>query len=70
MVSPFHGQARSADATVADQRQRLLDNVIFYLGMTREEQCSRLAGGIPTSEEYWKFRDGASAVEVCLAMVE
>ncbi|KAF4535898.1 Terpene synthase [Lasiodiplodia theobromae] len=53
-----------------DQRQRLLDNVIFYLGMTREEQCSRLAGGIPTSEEYWKFRDGASAVEVCLAMVE
>ncbi|OJD32245.1 terpene synthase [Diplodia corticola] len=53
-----------------EQRQRLLDNVIFYLGMTREEQCSRLAGGIPTPEEYWKFRDGASAVEVCLAMVE
>ncbi|KAL0264969.1 hypothetical protein SLS55_000924 [Diplodia seriata] len=53
-----------------EQRHRLLDNVIFYLGMTREEQCSRLAGGIPSPEEYWKFRDGASAVEVCLAMVE
>ncbi|KAL0258778.1 hypothetical protein SLS55_006282 [Diplodia seriata] len=53
-----------------EQRQRLFDNIKFYLDMTKEEQCSRLGGGVPSPEEYWTFRDGASAVEACLSMVE
>ncbi|KAK0640015.1 Germacrene A synthase [Lasiodiplodia hormozganensis] len=53
-----------------EQRQRLFDNIKFYLDMTKAEQCSRLGGGIPSPQEYWTFRDGASAVEATLAMIE
>ncbi|KAF2008972.1 terpenoid synthase [Aaosphaeria arxii CBS 175.79] len=42
----------------------------FYIENTKQEEAFRIAGAIPTIEEYWRYRLGSSAVYSCLALNE
>lgn len=46
------------------------DEIRYYLEMSENEQRTRLAGVIPSLEEFWQYRLGCSAVFVCLSFNE
>ncbi len=53
-----------------EQRCLFLEEMIFFMDMSEQEQRLRLAGSIATLEEFWRYRLGSSAVAVCLALNE
>ena len=59
-----------AEESTVDQRKLFLDEMSFFMEMSEAEQQSRLDARIPTVDEFWKFRMGATAVGVCLAVLE
>lgn len=53
-----------------EQRQRFYTEIVYFMRMSRIEQNIRLAGRLPSLEEYWKFRMGTSAVAIGVAAGE
>lgn len=47
-----------------------MKEIVFFMNMSEHEQRVRLAGKIPSTEEYWEYRMGTSAVGICLAVIE
>ncbi|KAF2146408.1 uncharacterized protein K452DRAFT_315582 [Aplosporella prunicola CBS 121167] len=71
IVQSFAGiGAAIRDMYNVEQRERLAAHLVHCLRMTKSEQFSRQIGRIPTPDEYWEIRDGASAVGVTLASLE
>jgi hypothetical protein len=52
------------------QRQSFHDMCILTMEGYRTEQQLRVAGQIPTWEEYWTYREGSSCMSMCVAMIE
>jgi hypothetical protein len=57
-------------AYTLDQRKLVYEEVRFFMEMSEHEQRLRLSGAIPSIEEFWHFRLGSSAVNVCVVMNE
>ena len=53
-----------------EQRERLLEQVEFFLEASTTEQEVALGDSLPSVEEYLRRRMGTSAVLVCLATTE
>ena len=53
-----------------EQRERFMHHMDHFLAMSRQEQTLRLLGTLPSLEEFWSYRPGASAVHVTLAVNE
>ena len=53
-----------------EQRKRFMDHIEHFLDMSRQEQMIRLRGTLPSLEEFWLYRHGASAVHVTIAVNE
>ena len=54
-----------------DQRRIFYEEMNEFTKMSEEEQRFRLGNtGLPSFEEFWNYRLGASAVYVCLAVNE
>lgn len=47
-----------------------MEELLFFIEMTEEEQLVQMSGSLPTVEEYTRRRLGSSAVGVCLAVME
>ena len=54
----------------SEQRERLLQEIEFFLQMSAKEQKVSLDEHLPSVEQYIQRRMGTSAVGVCLAMTE
>lgn len=52
------------------QRQSFYDMCKLTMEGYRTEQQLRVAGQIPTWEEYWTYREGSSCMGMCVAMIE
>jgi hypothetical protein len=53
-----------------DQREMVYEEIRFFMEMSEHEQRLRLSGTIPSIDEYWHYRLGSSAVNVCVVMNE
>jgi hypothetical protein len=49
---------------------RVYEEIRLFMEMSELEQRMRLAGVIPSVEEFWRYRLGSSAVTVCMALNE
>ena len=52
------------------QRQKFYDACAVTMEGYRVEQRMRMAGEVPTVEEYWAYRDGACCMHMCVALIE
>lgn len=52
------------------QRQGFYDSCKMTTYGYRTEQRLRVAGRLPTREEYWSYREGSSCISMCVAMIE
>ena len=52
------------------QRQKFYDACSVTMEGYRTEQRMRMAGHVPTVEEYWGYRDGACCMHMCIALIE
>ena len=52
------------------QRQKFYDACSVTMEGYRTEQRMRMAGNVPTVEEYWAYRDGACCMHMCIALIE
>ncbi|KAF1954078.1 terpenoid synthase, partial [Byssothecium circinans] len=57
-------------AYTREQKQRIYEEMRFFMEMSEREQQLRLSGIIPSVDEFWNYRLGSSAVTVCLAFHE
>lgn len=47
-----------------------MDQMLFFMQKSLDEQRMRLSGDIPSVPAYWETRMGTSAVGVCSAVIE
>ena len=58
------------------RKYTLSQRLAFYQAYTltmagyRTEQELRIAGRVPTWDEYWTYREGSSCIRMCVAMIE
>ena len=71
LVSLFdlHG-CTYTDPRRTDQRQRFLDEIVYFVNMTEVEQEIRMKDRSLTVDEYWHYRLGSSAVNLTSFMIE
>jgi hypothetical protein len=53
-----------------ERRERVYEEMKFFMDMSEQEQRLRLSGIIPSISEFWRYRLGSSAVTVYLALNE
>lgn len=55
---------------LSGQRQRLLDEITYFIQTSRQEQYARIKKQLLPLEEYNRLRIGATAVPVLVALNE
>lgn len=59
------------EAYTVEQRQRFFAEVDRFMKGTEDEQRRRLLSrDLPTLEQFWKYRLGSSAVNICTSLIE
>lgn len=59
------------EAYTMEQRQRFFAEVDRFMKGTEDEQRRRLLSrDLPTLEQFWKYRLGSSAVNICTSLIE
>ncbi|KAB2575861.1 (E)-2-epi-beta-caryophyllene synthase [Lasiodiplodia theobromae] len=59
------------EAYTVEQRQRFFAEVDRFMRGTEDEQRRRLLSrDLPTLEQFWKYRLGSSAVNICTSLIE
>ena len=53
-----------------DRLELVFNEVIFYIDCVEAEQRTLLSGGIPSKEEYWKYRMGVCCARMGLIVNE
>lgn len=68
----LHNQNEGPVANISstEQRRGLMQQIKFFVDMSKLEQRVQLSGHLPTVESYLRRRMGTSAVAVCLAIHE
>ena len=63
-------QGKLSERNSAEQRERFMTEVLFFMQKSEVEQRLRLLEYVTTIEEFWQYRLGTSAVRVVLCLNE
>ncbi|KAI1395231.1 terpenoid synthase [Hypoxylon fuscum] len=70
-ITSFRPVGEAISKTCNDRQiSTLLDELVFFVNMSAEEQKLQVMHRLPTIKEYMQRRLGTSAVRVCLATIE
>ncbi|CAI6339886.1 unnamed protein product [Periconia digitata] len=58
------------EAYTVEQNEAVLREMEVFMHMSEREQRMRVAGAIPSIEEFWRCRLGSSGIGLCLAFTE